>query len=88
MSILEENDIFLDSEDECNEDDDDDDNLRNSRKVDARNFSSRSGRSTKGRLNSANYDGSRKERKVVILMYSNMEFDEPLVLPSSLLLIL
>ena len=65
MSILEENDIFLDSEDECNEDDDDDDNLRNSRKMDARNFSSRSGRSTKGRLNSANYDGSRKERKVV-----------------------
>ena len=65
MSILEENDIFLDSEDERNDDDDDDDdNLRNSRKMDARNFSSRSGRSAKGRLNSANYDGSRKERKV------------------------
>ena len=80
MSILEENEIFLENEDESNDndadadaDDDDDENLRNSRKVDARNFSGRSARSAKVRINSANYDNSRKDRKVSMLINLKIE---------------
>ena len=90
MSILEENEIFLDSEDESNDaddDDDDDENLRNSRKVDARNFSGRSARSAKIRLNSANYDSSGKDRKVCMLMNLIIELIRTLLLAFSFTLI-
>ena len=79
MSILEEHEIFLENEDESSDNDADadadadDENLRNSRKVDARNFSGRSARSAKVRIKSANYDNSRKDRKVSMLINLKIE---------------